>query len=137
MFVYIASPLFNDMEIDLIKKVEAILDSKGIKYFSPRLHQFDNFGTREWSMSTFINDIKGINQSDIVIAIMHGNYSDSGTAMEVGYAYGTNKPVIAVHVGKDSNLMIHESAHANITLNQLYGYDFEEMPSSFYTGKMF
>jgi len=94
-------------------------------------------GTRHWSIETFRNDVKYIDWAEAVVTIYHGNYSDSGTAWELGYAYGTNKPVIVVHVGEDSNLMVHESAHANIDIITLHGYDFDKLPSSFYEGKMF
>ena len=43
-----------------------------------------------------------------------GNYSDSGTAWECGYAYATGKPVIVLQLGESSNLMIHEGSHTNL-----------------------
>ncbi|TWM32280.1 Nucleoside deoxyribosyltransferase [Bacillus licheniformis] len=136
---YIASPFFNDKEIDVVKKIEDILDDKGIYFFSPRQNQMDDLeaGTRFWSITTFINDVKFIDACDFVVAAYHGNYSDSGTAWELGYAYATQKPVILVHVGDDSNLMVHESAHANITLEDLEDYEFNLLPAYFYEGKMF
>lgn len=142
MKIYLASPFFNNEEkheIDIVKQVEKILKSKGLTVFSPRLNQMDHLepGTRQWSIETFTNDKKFIDWAEVIVGVYHGNYSDSGTAWELGYAYGTNKPIIVVHVGNDSNLMVHEGAHANITLSELEDYDFEKMPSSFYDGDMF
>lgn len=122
-----------------LKEVEQILADKGLKVFSPRKNQMDHLesGTRHWSIETFTNDKKFIDWAEIVVGVYHGNYSDSGTAFELGYAYGTNKPFIVVHLSNDSNLMVHEGAHANLTLDELREYDFETMPSSFYEGEMF
>ncbi|MDF3555546.1 nucleoside 2-deoxyribosyltransferase [Bacillus cereus] len=137
--VYLASPFFNELEIMYVEKVEKILAAKGLEVFSPMRDQMTNLeaGTRHWSIETFRNDVKYIDWSEAVVTIYHGNYSDSGTAWELGYAYGTNKPVIVIHVGNDSNLMVHEGGHANITLNELVDYNFDKLPSSFYEGKMF
>lgn len=138
MRVYLASPFFNDQELEALKEIEQILDDKGLTVFKPRENQMEHLttGTRHWSIETFMNDKKFIDWAEVVVAVYHGNYSDSGTAFELGYAYGTNKPCIVIHLGDDSNLMVHEAAHANLTLEQLRDYDFNIMPSSFYEGKM-
>lgn len=139
MRVYLASPFFNKKEIEIVALVERTLSRKGLNVFSPRENQMEHLeaGSRHWSIETFTNDVKFIDWAEIVVAVYHGNYSDSGTAWELGYAYGTQKPVIVVHVGEDSNLMVHEGAHANIRLDELADYDFNSLPSSFYEGKMF
>ena len=139
MKVYLASPFFNDEEVKAVEAVEEILRSKGLDFFSPMRNQMDKLeaGTRHWSIETFMNDVKFIKACEIVVAIYHGNYSDSGTAWEMGYAYATDEPVITVHLGEASNLMVHEGSHANLTLEQLENYDFEELESSYYEGEMF
>ena len=136
--VYLASPFFNDTEVEYLEKVEKILEEKGLEVFSPMRNpnKYAEVGSRQWSIETFMNDVKYIKWAEIVVGIYHGNYSDSGTAWEFGYAYATDKPVILVHVGKDSNLMVHEGAHANITLDELKDYDFNKLETSFYTGEM-
>ncbi|MDA2738414.1 nucleoside 2-deoxyribosyltransferase [Bacillus cereus group sp. Bc015] len=137
--VYLASPFFNELEIMYVEKVQEILKEKGLEVFSPMLNQMEGLevGSRHWSIETFRNDVKFIDWAEVVVAIYHGNYSDSGTAWELGYAYGTNKPVVVIHVGENSNLMVHEGGHANITLNELVDYNFDTLPSSFYEGEMF
>lgn len=139
--IYLASPFFDEegYEVGLVEKVEALLHKKGLHVFSPMRNQMDDFaevGSREWSLHTFMNDVKYLDWCDYVVAIYHGNYSDSGTAWEMGYAYATNKPVITVHVGDDSNLMCHEGSFANLTIEELEEYSFISMPSNFYKGKM-
>ncbi|WP_040950957.1 nucleoside 2-deoxyribosyltransferase [Gorillibacterium massiliense] len=136
--VYLASPFFNEKEITILEQVEKILADKGLNVFSPFRNNVKNVevGSRQWSIETFMKDIKYIKWSEIVVGIYHGNYSDSGTAWELGYAFATDKPVILIHVGEISNLMVHEGSHANITLEELNEYDFDKLPSSFYTGEM-
>jgi len=137
--VYLASPFFNEKEVAKLEQVEAVLAEKGLQVFSPVRNPIDKqveVGSRQWSIETFMKDIKYIKWSEIVVGIYHGNYSDSGTAWELGYAFATGKPVIVIHVGENSNLMVHEGAHANITLEELNDYDFNQLASSFYTGDM-
>jgi len=137
--VYLASPFFNEKEVEYLEQVEKILEKKSLKVFSPMRNPVDKqvqVGSRQWSIETFMNDIKYIKWCEVVVGIYHGNYSDSGTAWELGYAFATDKPVILVHIGENSNLMVHEGAHANITLEELKDYDFDLLVSSFYSGEM-
>ena len=141
MIVYLASPFFDDVELKTIKEAEeTLLSREGIELFSPRLHENREERHKEgWSLSTFENDRRMIDACDAVVMLYYGNYSDSGTAWEAGYAFGSHKPVVVVHVdGGDgmSNLMIHESAHANISMDELASYDFGAMqPTSRWKGK--
>ena len=139
--IYLASPFFNDEEIENIERAEQILERRGdIELWSPRKKE-DRTAQRDeaWSLATFVNDKKVLDACSAVVMLYYGNYSDSGTAWECGYAYAAGKPVVVVHInGTDapSNLMVHEGSHANITLEQLGEYDFETMPFSRYHGKM-
>lgn len=139
MKIYLASPLFTEDEINNIEKAEKILRAKGHTVFSPREHENREFevGTRAWSMQIFDLDRSYIDWADCMVMLYYGGYSDSGTAWECGYAYGTNTPVIVVQLGKDSNLMVHEGSHSNITLEELEDYDFDMMPKKGYAGSMF
>ena len=130
--VYLASPFFDDAELERVDKVKEILNSKGLEIFSPKEHQNEHleFGSIEWRKATFDNDVKHIDWCDVVVAIIcKGNYDDSGTAWELGYAYATNKPVVLVNItGETINLMIADSIHALITsYDELKEYDFEKM----------
>ncbi|MBO5425462.1 nucleoside 2-deoxyribosyltransferase [Clostridium sp.] len=130
--VYLASPFFDDAELERVDKVKEILNSKGLDVFSPKEHQNEHleFGSIEWRKATFENDVKHIDWCDVVVAIIcKGNYDDSGTAWELGYAYATNKPVVLVNItGETINLMIADSIHALITsYDELKEYDFEKM----------
>lgn len=139
MNIYIASPFFNEEELKNVKYAEKVLTQRGFKIFSPRLNEVrdvDKVGSQWWSKETFMNDRRFIDWADVVVMIYYGAYSDSGTAWECGYAFATNKPVIVVHIGKNSNLMVHEGCHSNIKLQDLETYDFDMMPYYPYSGKM-
>lgn len=140
MKIYLASPFFNEKELENVKIAEKILTERGFSLFSPRLNEVrtdENTQQSWWSKETFMNDKKFIDWADVVVMLYYGGYSDSDTAWECGYAYGTNTPVVVVQLGEDSNLMVHEGCHSNITLEELRTYDFEMLPAKPYKGKMF
>ena len=140
MKIYLASPFFNEKELENVKIAEKILTERGFSLFSPRLNEVrtdENTQQSWWSKETFMNDKKFIDWADVVVMLYYGGYSDSGTAWECGYAYGTNTPVVVVQLGEDSNLMVHEGCHSNITLEELKTYYFEMLPAKPYKGKMF
>lgn len=140
MKIYLASPFFIEKELENVKIAEKILTERGFSLFSPRLNEVrtdENTQQSWWSKETFMNDKKFIDWADVVVMLYYGGYSDSGTAWECGYAYGTNTPVVVVQLGEDSNLMVHEGCHSNITLEELKTYDFKMLPAKPYKGKMF
>ena len=139
MKIYLASPFFNEDEMNDVICAEKILLGRGFEVFSPRLHEVRTDKIADpvlWSRETFETDRENIDLCDCVVMLYRGAYSDSGTAWECGYAYGTGKPVIVVQLGSDSNLMVHEGCRSNITLDGLIDYDFELMPQQKYSGKM-
>ena len=138
--IYIASPFFNDREKEALDRAEKILRERSFEVFSPREHDIpdETVGTSEWSRKTFLVDKNGIDWSDCLVMLYWSNYSDTGTAWECGYAYATGKPVIVIHLGDSSNLMIHEGSHTNLDgVEDLIDYDFELMPRRVYEGKMY
>lgn len=140
MKIYLASPFFNEKECEVLSRAEEILKGRGFSIFSPREHEVrdGNVGKPDWSKETFLNDKAGIDWAEAVVMLYWGNYSDSGTAWECGYAYATHKPVIVVQLGESSNLMIHEGSHTNLMgVEELRDYDFEMMPREGYRGAMF
>ena len=120
--------------------MEKILKGRGFDVFSPRENEVreGNVGNPVWSKATFHNDKKAIDWCDCVVMLYWGNYSDSGTAWECGYAYAVGKSVIVLQLGEASNLMVHEGSHTNLfSLEELEAYDFEQMPQTPFAGTMF
>lgn len=87
-----------------------------------------------WRKKTFNSDVAAIDNSDAVVAILNGNYTDSGTCWEIGYAYAKNIPVIIVNLHDETiNLMISDSCHAYISsIKELEDYDFDTMEKIIY-----
>ena len=91
--------------------------------------QFE-FGTLEWRAATFKSDVDAIDDCDVVVALINkGNYDDSGTAWEIGYAYAKGIDVVVVNITGDTiNLMIADSLHAILTsYDEIKSYDFDKM----------
>ena len=140
MKIYLAGPFFNEAEIRNIEYAERVLEEKGLELFSPMRHEerTEEPGTSAWAHKLFEMDRKAIEEADALVVMYYGNYSDTGTAWECGYAFAKGKPVVLVHVNEatDSNLMMHCGCRANIHLEELADYDFSIMPARGYSGKM-
>ena len=136
MKIYLASPFFNETEIKNVIKAKEILTSKQLQVYVPMDNQLNrkNKTRKQWATDTFNMDVEQIKNSDVIVMLYYGCYSDSGTAWECGLAYGLNKPVVAIHLheGK-SNCMINSSCLANLkAINELLKYDFNVMPAISY-----
>ena len=93
MKIYIASPLFSEMEKDYINKVtDKILDRLDLNLYIPHLNNDYDFNDLE----IYQNNIKNLNDCDIMIAILDGKDTDSGTAFEIGYFEAQNKQVFGL-----------------------------------------
>lgn len=130
--VYLASPFFNQEEIDKMEIVLSILRDKGLEVFAPFEHQNKHleFGSMEWRKATFKSDVGAIDNCDVMVAInCQGNYDDAGTMWEIGYAYAKGIPVVLFNnTEKTINLMIADSLHSLIkSYDELKEYDFKEL----------
>ena len=97
--IYLAGPLFSKAERDFNVYLRDKLVEIGFRVFLPQVDGEDNLENRmhERQMCIFENDIKGIDQSDIVLAVLDGGSDvDSGTAWEMGYAYARGKKILGL-----------------------------------------
>ena len=140
MKIYLAGPFFNEAEIQNIEYAEHVLTARGVEIFSPMRHEVrsEEPGSTAWARKIFEMDRKAILEADVMVAMYYGNYSDSGTAWECGYACALGKPVVLVHADPeaDANIMMHASARSNLSLRELETYDFETLPAREYRGAM-
>lgn len=119
MKVYFASPLFTTPERTWNAEVAAALRAAGHEVFLPQEQEPGKDGP-----GIFATDVGGIDWADGLVAIMDGPDPDSGTAWEVGYAFGRNKPVVLVRTdvralagnSGDYNPMLTQAATARIDL---------------------
>lgn len=122
--VYLASPFFNEEEIEIYDEVIGLLRSeKNIDVFVPREHEIPNgweMANCKWAEAVFALDLVALQKADIVVVLNFGMYSDSGTAWECGYAYGTGKKVLNILCGKedsDYSLMMTNGTSATVSLD--------------------
>ena len=100
MKIYIASPLFTPEEKQLINQVAGVLHQHGFETYLPMEHGVPDawsYTNAVWAKKMFDLDVGAIDECDAVLCIYYGMNSDSGTSWEVGYAYGTGKPVVIYH----------------------------------------
>lgn len=133
MKIYLASPFFNEREIENISQAVEILKRKGYEVFVPMEHDVENkenLTNAQWAEEIFKIDRNGIDNSDVVVLLYGGMYSDSGTAWECGYAYAKGKKVVVCCYNiEQTNLMIVNGCHAFLnSIDALLDYDFEKMP---------
>jgi nucleoside 2-deoxyribosyltransferase len=89
--LYFAGPLFTTAERTWNAEVVAALRAAGHEVFLPQ-----EKGNGTDAADIFTTDVGGIDWADGLVAIMDGLDPDSGTCWEVGYAYGTQKPIVLV-----------------------------------------
>lgn len=103
--IYLAAPFFNEKEIEVYDRVIHILRAMGLKVFVPREHTVPNaweLSNLEWAKRVFSADVVALANSERVVALNFGMYSDSGTAWEMGYALGIGIPTTQVLCGGDN-----------------------------------
>jgi nucleoside 2-deoxyribosyltransferase len=91
MKLYFAGPLFTTPERIWNAEVVAALRAAGHEIFLPQEKEpgMDAAGI-------FAMDVGAIDWADGLVAIMDGPDPDAGTSWEVGYAYGSRKPIVLV-----------------------------------------
>ena len=118
--VYLAGPLFTHAELKYNLELKDMLIKKGFSVFLPQKDAEDAAAEREKQNQEWIfkKCLEGVDNSDIVIAVLDGVDVDSGTAWEIGYAYAMQKPIIGIRTDFRTlsdgivNLMIEMSINA-------------------------
>jgi nucleoside 2-deoxyribosyltransferase len=111
MKLYFAGPLFTTPERTWNAEVTTALRTAGHEVFLPQEQEPGKDGP-----GIFATDVGGIDWADGLVAIMDGPEPDSGTAWEVGYAFGTKKPVVLVRT--DSRALAGSAGAYNPMLTQ-------------------
>ncbi|MCQ4232216.1 nucleoside 2-deoxyribosyltransferase [Pseudomonas stutzeri] len=100
--IYLAAPLFNEMELAYNRHLKNMLDS----YFDVFLPQEDGLLLRKLIESgvsqgmaermVFDADIQAMQESDIVLAVLNGAHIDEGVSFELGFCYAAGKRCIGL-----------------------------------------
>lgn len=129
MKIYLASPFFNEEELEIYRRAIRLLRDEGHDVYVPQEHTIENawsLSNEDWASRVFVEDIKAINNSEIVMVLNFGMYSDSGTAWEAGYAFAQNKRVVQVLCGGENttySLMMMNSCCNIVELPQIAHFD--------------
>jgi nucleoside 2-deoxyribosyltransferase len=132
MIIYLAGPLFSLAErrfnVEFAKALEVSLVPSMVilpQDHAAKLGETPGFAERMYSFA-----LDAINHSDVVVAILDGADSDSGTCIEIGYAKAKGKLIIGVRTdfrsGEDRGLNIMVSnicSHLLIRSSATIGLD--------------
>ena len=127
MTIYLAAPLFSDMERDYIDNI--VLDISRELHLDPLEDFYVPHRDNKYNLnSDYIYDenIKNLNDCDIMIAVLDGKDIDSGTAFEVGYFEAQEKPIFGILTDKrsyDENNDLNQKLNIMIYGSCSYGYD--------------
>jgi nucleoside 2-deoxyribosyltransferase len=116
--VYLAAPLFSEPERAYNLSVAGRMRDNFFEVFLPQ-EASDDSDTRnkEEQVRIFSENLRALENADIIVAIIDGADADSGTAWEMGFAFAHGKQVIAlrtdfrrVGMHEQVNLMLEESS---------------------------
>lgn len=126
--IYLASPFFSKEELTIYKEAIKTLRQMGYEVYVPQEHEIVegwDMPNDEWAYKVFAEDVKAIDEADVVMVLNHGMYSDSGTAWEAGYAYAKDKCVINVIWGDNTtySLMMMNGADGAVRLENIGNWE--------------
>ncbi len=124
--VYLAAPLFSEAECDFNRKLRDELINAGFKVFLPQEDSNNVKDILDRQKIIFNKNLKGIENSDILVAVIDGADIDSGTAWEIGFAFAKGKPVLGLRsdfrtlgIEGTVNLMIERSVVLCMSVSEL------------------
>ena len=110
MRIYCAGALFNLAEKRFNRELADELGTRlgDAEFVLPQERASQFLHREDWSQRMFEDCLTMIDASDAVLAILDGPDADSGTSLELGYAYARGIPVVGVRTdfrgGEDRGL---------------------------------
>lgn len=111
MKVYVSGPFFNTIERERMEMLRSYLLTKYDNIYLPIELVIPNaweLSEKEWAKIVYDKDMTELDNSDLMVVIYDGHYSDSGTAFEIGYAKakGIETHILIVNPEDTQSLMI-------------------------------
>lgn len=125
MKIYLASPFFNNVELEIYRQVIQQLRGAGYEVYVPQEHSIKgawDMSNTHWARAVYCEDIMAIAECECVMILNFGMYSDSGTAWEAGYAMALQKYTVQVLCGGDNatySLMMINGCDKVVDLNNV------------------
>jgi len=98
MRIYVAGPLFTLAERRFNAALStAILEiSRDIEVVLPQYETAKMAGTPDFAAEAFRFCLQAITECDAIAGLLDGSDVDSGTCVELGYAYANKKPILGI-----------------------------------------
>ncbi len=92
--IYIAGPLFTEEQRWLLERIDEVCRQSGFETYLPH-RDAGIFDRNSDSTFFFEEDLRQLQQADVLVAVLNGDDVDSGTAWEMGYFYASHDgPII-------------------------------------------
>ena len=98
MKIYIAAPLFNEMELERNRQIKDLLQKLDFETYLPQEDGGISYDViklggdiTKTRKNIFDNDVEEIKRCDIILCILDGRIPDEGLCIELGIAYMLNK----------------------------------------------
>lgn len=150
--IYFAHSWWTETQIEAtLATYEALLKNPMVAHIHvPLMHQYKGLVVAEdsdfepdfeWATMTYRADIRAIDNSDLIVATYPADAPDMGEALEIGYAIGTNKPVVMGYYGDINanpvNLMISFGTDSYVyTPAEFETFDFLDIESKAFEAKI-
>lgn len=134
--IYLGTPFFNENQRKRVKIArDFLLKNKSVNNLHfPFDYQYKNasitnqknglFGSLEWQVATYRNDMVAMSQADVGVFLYDLDNIDDGCAFEMGALRQCQKPVVTVFCGINDNyklnLMIAQGSSMMITQKQAF-----------------
>ncbi len=88
--------MFSEGELAFNEKIAKGLREAGFKVWMAQEELFIKEPTKEEKNTIYKNDIRALEESDVVVAVLDGIDVECGVAFEIGYAAALGKPIIGL-----------------------------------------
>jgi nucleoside 2-deoxyribosyltransferase len=96
--IYLASPLFSLNERQYISRLASYLTKRmpGVSFILPHAYAKSLEGRDGFEEKVFDYCLGSVRDCDAVLCILDGPDVDSGTCVEMGFAYALGKPIVGI-----------------------------------------
>ena len=127
---YIAGPCDTEHRNAMVN-IAKFLRSREKKVYCPWELHIENawdMSQEDWARKVFDEDIKALNDCEMVIMISYGRISSTGSAWEQGYCYAKDIPVHVIQVNMEStSLMVYCGCNNFVNLDNTYSTMMSEL----------